>query len=244
MNMNPKTATVVRVPPGTNIPPLTLAVLSQNFRKARLAALQADPSAFSSSYERESQFDDAAWARRLQNPLAQTFVALAKNRTSPTEGCEDDHIDDDLKLLSDHPWVGMVVLLGPRALAADGSESASPWKVFSSMGPSSTLDMSSLVSGEAAYFAASMFVLPEARKQGIGRRLVVKSVETVGKDAMNFGARKVNISLLVSANNAPAISLYQSCGFEALEGAPEIEELQEKDLVTVAMAKTTELVTI
>ncbi|KMU78882.1 hypothetical protein CISG_07399 [Coccidioides immitis RMSCC 3703] len=112
--MNPKTATVVRVPPGTNISPPTLAVLSQNFRKARLAALQADPSAFSSSYERESQFDDAAWARRLQNPLAQTFVALAKNRTSPAEGCEDDHIDDDLKLLSDHPWVGMVVLLGPR----------------------------------------------------------------------------------------------------------------------------------
>ncbi|EEP81019.1 predicted protein [Uncinocarpus reesii 1704] len=249
--MKPDPAVVVRVPQGTGIPSTTLKILCRRFQKARLAALQADPSAFSSTYERESQFDDAAWAQRLQNPAAQTFVALVKNRTEfPPEGqkrqeeSKGEDIDEVIELLSNHEWMGMIVLVGPKALAADGSESAAPWKAFASMGPSSILDMASLIGAEAAYFAASMFVLPGARRQGLGRKLITHASEVVKRDCVAFGASKLNINLLVAAENTPAISLYHNCGFEVVPGAsPASRGVQETDLATVAMVRTTEIMT-
>ncbi|WEW55784.1 hypothetical protein PRK78_001217 [Emydomyces testavorans] len=249
-------AAVIQVPQGPSIPSTALRQLCQRFRTARLSALQADPSAFSSSYEKECQFDDKTWAQRLQNPLAKTFVALAKSRNVPRaqnsdKYHEDDNNsssdgDDDLTQLANNEWVGMIVLLGPKALAADGSDSSTPWEAFRSMGPCSkgpcsNADASSFVGGEIAYFAASMFVLRDARRQGIGRRLITESTEAVSKEAVALGALRVNVCLLVEADNNAAISLYRNCGFEVLPGELDLEAFEEKQQELVAMGKITEL---
>lgn len=247
------TTTVIQVPSGRSIPSTTLKALCQRFRKARLSALQADPAAFSSSYERESQFDDEAWTQRLQNPVAKSFVALAINSNVSLEKSKDyqannnenvaesDHIDNVLELLCDNDWVGMIILLGPKALAADSSESPAPWKIFLAMGSSATLDTSSLIGREAAYFATSMFVLPEARKKGIGRRLIAASFEAARNEAAAIGASEVNVCLIAEANNTPAIQLYRSCGFGLLPRHPELDTLGQNKQPAVAMAKKIEL---
>lgn len=53
-----------------------------------------------------------------------------------------------------------------------------------------------------------MYVLPEHRRQGLGRALLEKLIST----ASDLGVRQVNLSV-VSANKA-AVYLYESCGFE------------------------------
>jgi GNAT superfamily N-acetyltransferase len=54
----------------------------------------------------------------------------------------------------------------------------------------------------------AMWVAPEARRSGLGRRLI----ESVVAWARGRGARVVN--LWVSDGNDPAIALYRACGFE------------------------------
>lgn len=247
------TTTVIQVPAGINFDPATLGVLCRRFRKARLSALQADPAAFSSTYEQESQFDDTAWAQRLQSPMAKTFVALAiisgrpfkelrRDQENSTEGKDDGgYVDNAVEHLCGSDWLGMIVLLGPVALAADGSESTAPWKGFLEMGSSPREDASSFLNREAAYFAVSMFVLPEARRQGIGRKLIAKSCETTRSETAALGASAVSVSLIAEADNTPALQLYRSCGFELLPRHPELETLGQNQQRVVAMAKIMEL---
>ncbi|KAK1750181.1 hypothetical protein QBC47DRAFT_394757 [Echria macrotheca] len=47
-----------------------------HIRPFRLRMLQLAPEAYSSSFERESAFDDAAWLRRASKPNAWTFAAI------------------------------------------------------------------------------------------------------------------------------------------------------------------------
>jgi ribosomal protein S18 acetylase RimI-like enzyme len=53
-----------------------------------------------------------------------------------------------------------------------------------------------------------MGILPDYRGQGIGRRLLQAALAA----ARNFGLERVELAVLT--NNAPAISLYRSLGFE------------------------------
>ena len=57
-------------------------------------------------------------------------------------------------------------------------------------------------------FVFGMYVLPEHRRQGVGRALL----ETVISRASELGVRQVNLSV-ANANKA-AVRLYESCGFE------------------------------
>ncbi|KAI1972570.1 hypothetical protein LOZ55_005740 [Ophidiomyces ophidiicola] len=244
-DMHRSTSTVIRIP--SIIPPNFLQKLCVHYRKARLRALQTDPSAFSSTYEREVQFQDNDWIKRLLNPLAQSFVALVKSdNLSPAGNSIWDESDkssksgvdhDHLKLLSENEWAGMIVLMGPKVLAVDGSESGNPLNAFHSMGAAEAPDAVSFAGRELAYIAASMFVLPEARRQGIGRRLIAESWQAVKKDAMALSALKLNICLLVAGENEPAIQLYRTCGFDIIPGNLGLENKS----TTLAMVKMTEL---
>ena len=53
-------------------------------------------------------------------------------------------------------------------------------------------------------------VLPDKRRQGIGKRLILSAAEEIRKS----GAKK--IFLEVRKSNAPAIALYLSCGFNTV----------------------------
>jgi ribosomal protein S18 acetylase RimI-like enzyme len=57
-------------------------------------------------------------------------------------------------------------------------------------------------------FVFGMYVLPEHRRQGVGRALL----ETVISRATELGVRQVNLS--VTHANKAAVRLYESCGFE------------------------------
>ncbi|KAK2739542.1 hypothetical protein FQN55_009418 [Onygenales sp. PD_40] len=194
--------------------------LCDRFKTARLRALREDPSAFSSKYETESQFENAFWAKRLQNPLAKTFVAVRTEADRPTQT-----EDNDLELLARNEWLGMVVLLGPRALAADGTESNAPWRPFlPPADPNQPPDTASIAGSEAAYLAVSMFVLAEARKQGLGRRIIEKSVEAVQREAKSLGASRLSVCLLVEPDNGTAQRLYERCGFVFLPADPVLKK--------------------
>jgi len=54
-------------------------VWMQRYKELRLHALQSDPKAFGSSYEREVAFKDEEWLKRLRNPDAITLVALQED---------------------------------------------------------------------------------------------------------------------------------------------------------------------
>ncbi|TLS26571.1 hypothetical protein PpBr36_05119 [Pyricularia pennisetigena] len=53
----------------------------------RLASLQLEPKAFSSTFDRESAFGNAEWLARLHNPAATTFIA----RRDDTNAAESAH---------------------------------------------------------------------------------------------------------------------------------------------------------
>lgn len=55
-----------------------------------------------------------------------------------------------------------------------------------------------------------MYVAPEARRQGVGRRLVDAALAHA---FVNLGVRQVNLG--VNAANVPAIALYRATGFES-----------------------------
>ncbi|KAM7192006.1 hypothetical protein V8F33_008584 [Rhypophila sp. PSN 637] len=55
------------------------------YKPFRLRALKTDPSAFSSSYERELAFDDDKWRSRLLSPIATTLVAVAEADSETTD---------------------------------------------------------------------------------------------------------------------------------------------------------------
>ncbi|OJD26317.1 hypothetical protein ACJ73_02303 [Blastomyces percursus] len=208
-----------------------MGALCQRYKTARLRALKEDPQAFSSTYDKESQFDDSVWAERLQNPQAKTFVTL---RAEETGGAESSEIEQ----LSANEWLGMIVLLGPRALPTDGSESKTPWKPFLAASDiDQPLDLATIADSEAAYVAFSMFVLAEARRQGLGRKLVQTSVEAARAEAMSMGATRANIGLWAEAQNEAARKLYEGCGFRLLPHDPAMDALENPQ---VAMGKLLE----
>ncbi|KLJ06326.1 hypothetical protein EMPG_10258 [Blastomyces silverae] len=209
----------------------SIGALCQRYKTARLRALKEDPQAFSSTYDKESKFEDKTWAERLQNPQAKTFVAV---RTEAIGGIEISEIEQ----LSANEWLGMVVLFGPRALPADGSESRNPWKHF--LAPSNLnqpSDPATIADSEAAYVAFSMFVLAEARRQGLGRKLVQASVEAARAEAMSMRATRANIGLWAEAQNEAAQRLYEGCGFRFLPHDPVLDALEHP---AVAMGKLVE----
>ncbi|KKZ64460.1 hypothetical protein EMCG_09554 [[Emmonsia] crescens] len=213
----------------------SLAQLCQNYKTARLRALKEDPQAFSSTYDRESQFDDATWAERLQNPLSKTFVAI---HTEEADGTETS----DMEQLTRNKWLGMIVLFGPRALPADGSECNTPWKPF--LPPANLTeapDPASIAGSEAAYVAFSMFVLVEARRQGLGRKLVGASVEAARVEAISMRASRANIGLWVEANNQSAQRLYEACGFNFLPDDPALKAGHGVEIPQVVMGNLVEL---
>lgn len=127
------------------------------YKDIRLAALQADPEAFASTYEREAAFDDATWRGRItgtpERPFA-TFVEEVEGRGVATAG------------------IGIT-----------------EW--------------------DSAPMLVAMWVRPEARGTGAGRRLVEAAL------AWARDRGEPEVVLWVVRDNASAIALYSSCGFIA-----------------------------
>ena len=228
---------VLLVPQGPT-PASTLQKLGERYRTARLRALREDPDAFSSTYEREVQFEPEEWVKRLQNPEAKTFVAI-RLPAADTETGEPLSVSHAEKL-AENEWLGMIVLIGPRTLSP--ADCLTPWKPFTTSQKDGNATTSTFADQEITYFAVSMFVFREMRRQGLGRKLIEISLDTARQDAASLKATKLTIGLVLAAENTAAMDLYRKCGFVLLPPDPNLANLAKStDEGISGMGRTLEL---
>lgn len=192
---------VVAIPKSAS-PPELWKGLALRLKEFRLLSLQRSPECFSSSYEREFQFQDQQWEDRLSNPVATTFVAL------PMQDIELVKTQALNRLLTED-WRGTLVLCGPSEQQAtevhtdDGVVSVEP---------------STPLSGEVSshFMLNAMYVLPNARGQGIAVKLVKAAIKFASMQHQKSGNGKVRITLVVDYPNIPARNLYEKCGFKTI----------------------------
>lgn len=175
--MNPSIPyTVAPIP----VPPSILQ--ASKFASLRLLALKSDPSAFGSTFERESAFTQGQWMARLSVPERATMVL--PNSPSP-----------------DAEWVGTIAVLVPSDIT------------FDSLQP---LREAGVADGNVnnIYVLVGMWVRPDHRRKGLGKKLVQSAIEYVRDHAEARGAGRALLALQVSATNMSARSLYIGMGFQ------------------------------
>lgn len=173
----------------------TWTTLIAKQKALRLQSLLTSPESFSSTYERESAFDDSVWEARLRNPSAYTHTAVSRLR----EGSLADDVlysQDELKMLLECEWAGSAVLVGPATM--DSQEEHGSVCVFDIFG---------------------LFVLPGARGTGLGSALMDACIEHARRLAGALEVEKVKVRVSVACGNAKVMRFYQRLGFVEKEEA-------------------------
>ncbi|KAI0653314.1 acyl-CoA N-acyltransferase [Cubamyces menziesii] len=170
------------------------------YKNTRLTALRTDPSCFSSTYAREAVFTEETWRERLNGDGKAVFVVRAAKPPSRSgEGrTEGEH--------EGAPFIGTASVVAARAL------------------PSATIPNG--VDREATYFVFGMWVDPDHRGRGVGRKLLEAGVQWVAEDATKAALRDgqvvdgshivAEMFLTVAASNQGARRMYERCGFETM----------------------------
>jgi ribosomal protein S18 acetylase RimI-like enzyme len=193
-----------------------LRALAEKSKILRLEALKTNPEAFSSTYEREIAFEDVVWEDRLKNPSARTFVGLDLGNHEHHDTEDEKPVDFAAAIAA--PWVGVIVLLGPRALdGAFPTASESPWKLFHGA-PVRWPDTKDDTPKTRLYLINAVYVSPSVRGKGVGRKLIQEVLRTArdefGKERA-LGEEGVCMIFVEKDNNA-ATGLYKACGFDIL----------------------------
>ncbi|KAI1479874.1 hypothetical protein F4774DRAFT_409388 [Daldinia eschscholtzii] len=159
------------------------------YKPFRLAALEQDPDAFGSTYDREINFIDDEWLSRINNPLVKTFVAVRLH---------------DRKVLS------ATSLIGPMP---NPDPASNPFQASSEMRDASDHHHQNHAEASSASFQITgVYTLPEARRQGLAKMLAEIAIGEAVAYAEQHGKR-LELSLIVYTSNSGAISFYESCGF-------------------------------
>ena len=167
--------------------PVAWAILIAKQKGLRLQSLLTSPESFSSTYERESSFDDSDWEARLQNPLAYTYIA--RSRLQPSLSTNHVHTPEEtLGIFLHSDWVGSATLFGPATTGSDSDESV-------------VMDVYGL------------FVLPEARGSGLGSALLDRCVEHARNVARGMKVHKAVVRVSVARGNEKVLRLYEKVGF-------------------------------
>ncbi|KAI0368454.1 hypothetical protein BV20DRAFT_1114228 [Pilatotrama ljubarskyi] len=135
----------------------------QMYRAVRLAALQTDPTFFLSTYEREVAFTDEVWRERL-NGEGKPLSSLARESSGDRGG---ESAEEGLENSDTAPFVGTVTLVAGRALPV-------------SMAPE-------FADRQTAYFMVRMWVAPEHRRMGLGRRLMERALAYAAEQKAHAG---------------------------------------------------------
>jgi GNAT superfamily N-acetyltransferase len=192
-------------------PQRMLGALAQKSKVLRLESLRTNPEAFSSTYEREVKFDEAIWEGRLKNPGARTLVCLDLG--------DHDGEQDNLQTASETPWVGVIVLMGPRTL--DGPfpppSGESLWKVFPAT-PVRSPGAKEGASRTTMYLINAVYVTPSRRGKGLGKKLIEKVLEVSRDEFVKDKAPgEEGVCLVfVEKDNEAVTGLYLTCGFEVV----------------------------
>ncbi|KAI0327918.1 hypothetical protein GY45DRAFT_1326991 [Cubamyces sp. BRFM 1775] len=170
------------------------------YKNIRLTALRTDPSCFSSTYEREVAFGEETWGERLSGNGKAVFVARRARLPSYSgDGCEKGEHEEA-------PFVGTLSVVAARALPSiaipDGADRGS------------------------SYFIFGMWVAPDHRRRGVGRKLLEAGVKWAAQDiaeALGEGREDMyrsqvpaEVFLTVAASNKDAKQMYEKSGFESM----------------------------
>jgi GNAT superfamily N-acetyltransferase len=219
-------------PPLRDVSPIPKAFASpaefhevvNHYRNLRLQGLKLDPTSFSSTYERESQFSLGTWQSRILNPAGRTYVAVASiDNESPRHpssiDCEQSS-DKDLHQLLQKEWVGTATIIGPKTWRRqDRNTTSQPWDLYIQHGeyksPQFALSSFEEFSGaHLVYLIAGMFVTPRARGKGKGQRLLEAMASDIRKEAKAKGASAASIVIQVEPTAIDARRLYERVGFK------------------------------
>ncbi|KAI0025347.1 hypothetical protein F4780DRAFT_323804 [Xylariomycetidae sp. FL0641] len=174
----------------------------EQYKPFRLAALEADPDAFGSTYLREAAFSDEVWLSRARNPLTRTLVAVSRSRI-----------------------LGATTLVGPLPATATTVSDPQQAVVVRPQPPTTTTttaDETSTGSSSSSsrFQLAGVYVRGDARGRGLGAALVRRAVAEAEAEAQRqtqTQAKKettrLHLSVVVYARNEAAIRMYERGGF-------------------------------
>lgn len=187
-----------------------LPILVLKSKTLRLKALQTDPSAWGSTYEREVVFEDSVWEDRLRNPLAVTFVAVD---TSSLSECSDD-----LEALKTAEWTGMTVLFGPQLTNGTiPTANISAW--FRSGSGFEQEEDEKTTQRTVVYAINAVYVHIPYRGRGIAKKLLEVAFQLAVSDFKNSQRFEGDVGicmLFVEKYNDAALGLYLKSGFELI----------------------------
>ncbi|RPD52192.1 hypothetical protein L226DRAFT_493143 [Lentinus tigrinus ALCF2SS1-7] len=163
----------------------------RDYRTVRLEALRRDPSAFTSTYEREAAFDEETWRGRLTGSGKATFVARARRSDSLPSAIRVDGADE-----------------------AEGKEAVGCMTVIAAHNLG-TGQIPGGVAPERDYFVFGMWVHPGHRRRGVGKMVLKDGLAWIVKDAAaRLGQEAaVRVWVAVTAANFGAKKIYEEVGF-------------------------------
>ena len=126
------------------------------------------------------------------------------------------------RVFSDETWLSRIAKPGLSALVArgpDGTFAGSVTAVAVRAVPEVALPDGATLGRTRSYFIFGMWIRPEHRRKGLGRRLVEAALRWIREDADGQGRGKepVEIWVAVTAGNDVAKGLYEGSGFEEVE---------------------------
>ncbi|KAF8823723.1 hypothetical protein HHX47_DHR9000250 [Lentinula edodes] len=206
-----------------NVVPIPFSPLPQSHvdkhASLRLLALKTNPECFSSTLDDESRLSAEQWRGRIDTEDRVTFIAVASEilehapfdaPLGPASSFADT--SDSSTLLDDDTakWVGLVTVLTPEFLQERWVDLPRKFRKFA------------MRSGKPAHVLVSMWVHPEHRHKGLGRRLISQAVDWVKNRVEKSGVedKRGDVVLEVFKQNTGAIALYRAMGFEDIEEVP------------------------
>ncbi|OAP60619.1 hypothetical protein AYL99_05621 [Fonsecaea erecta] len=112
--------------------------------------------------------------------------------------------------LLEHQWVGFVVIVAPDRKEVNDAGQSSP----------------------AEWYMAALYVEPEVRGQGLGKRLVQATIDHVRDNSSTEHGRSSCCLTSVVHGNENALDLYQKLGFRIINPNEEVEKEGRKYLST------------
>ncbi|KAJ6624516.1 hypothetical protein B0H10DRAFT_1784553 [Mycena sp. CBHHK59/15] len=159
-----------------------------NYSRLRLLALKTNPEAFGSTYEVQSTFTRERW--RAVIDTKERFTIVARLVSFEEDGSSN-------RILREQ-WVGTASILMPEMIRA-GSENPGG-------------------NESVAYAMVGMWVHPEHRRKGLGKRLIEVGMEWVRTQTEGMPDEARQVALEVHRHNGVAKALYDGAGFlEATE---------------------------
>jgi ribosomal protein S18 acetylase RimI-like enzyme len=184
----------------------------------RLQSLKNDPKSFVSKYDSEVKEPLSFWVGRLKDPKAWTVVMVS----SP----EEIGNDVDALLRDDVEWVAFCVMVDPSV----GSEVRAITETTSFDPANHTQTDGDRTEGKglADWFMAAVWLSPELRGKGAGKRLVQCGIDTARKADAERGFTGRYCMTQVVKGNEGAIELYKKVGFELTDSDSFVEKDEVK----------------